>query len=57
VDSRTDGHGQCLAAAHFLALDSCVGLSDDITIIDTGTRKVIKSVPMGLVPYGILIDD
>ncbi len=33
------------------------GLSDDITIIDTATRKVIKSVPVGLVPYGILIDD
>jgi YVTN family beta-propeller protein len=33
------------------------GLSDDITIIDTRTRKSIKSIPVGMVPYGILIDD
>jgi len=33
------------------------GLSDDLSIIDTKTRKVIKSVPVGLIPYGILIDD
>ena len=33
------------------------GLSDDITIIDTATLKALKSVPVGQVPYGILIDD
>jgi len=33
------------------------GLSDDVTIIDTGSLKPVKSVPVGLVPYGILIDD
>ena len=33
------------------------GLSDDISIIDTGSRKVITSIPVGMVPYGILIDD
>lgn len=33
------------------------GLSDDISIIDTKTRRAIKSVPVGQVPYGILIDD
>ena len=33
------------------------GLSDDISIIDTESRKVLKSVPVGMVPYGILIDD
>ncbi len=33
------------------------GLSDDITIIETASRKTIKSVPVGMVPYAILIDD
>jgi YVTN family beta-propeller protein len=33
------------------------GLSDDISIIDTTTLKVIKSIPVGRVPYGVLIDD
>ncbi len=33
------------------------GLSDDISIIDTERMKVVKSVPVGMVPYGILIDD
>ena len=33
------------------------GLSDDVTIIDTASLKPVKSVPVGLVPYGILIDD
>ena len=33
------------------------GLSDDVTIIDVASRKVLKSVPVGMVPYGILIDD
>ena len=33
------------------------GLSDDLSIIDTKERKVITSVAVGMVPYGILIDD
>lgn len=33
------------------------GLSDDISIIDTKKRKVIKSIPVGRVPYMALIDD
>jgi len=33
------------------------GLSDDISIIDTATLTVTRSVPVDLVPYGILIDD
>jgi YVTN family beta-propeller protein len=33
------------------------GLSDDISIIDTERRSVITSIPVDMVPYGILIDD
>lgn len=33
------------------------GLSDDLSVVDTAKRKVIKSVPVGRVPYGVLIDD
>ncbi len=33
------------------------GLSDDISVIDTERLKVTKSIPVDLVPYGILIDD
>ena len=33
------------------------GLSDDLTIVDTETLKAVKSVPVGMVPYGILVDD
>ena len=33
------------------------GLSDDISIIDVSERRVIKSVPVGRVPYAVLIDD
>ena len=33
------------------------GLSDDISIIDVADRKVIKSVPVGRVPYAVLVDD
>lgn len=33
------------------------GLSDDISIIDTSKNKVIKSIPVGRVPYMALIDD
>ena len=33
------------------------GLSDDISIIDTDRLTVITSIPVDMVPYGILIDD
>ena len=33
------------------------GLSDDISIIDVASRKVVKSVPVGRVPHTVLIDD
>ena len=33
------------------------GLSDDISIIDVPSLTVTTSVPVGRVPYGILIDD
>ena len=33
------------------------GLSDDISVIDVAERRVIKSVPVGRVPYAVLIDD
>ncbi|PPR57174.1 MAG: hypothetical protein CFH07_01597, partial [Alphaproteobacteria bacterium MarineAlpha3_Bin6] len=33
------------------------GLSDDITVIETASGRTIKSVPVGMVPYAILIDD
>ncbi|MDA0989254.1 MAG: PQQ-dependent catabolism-associated beta-propeller protein [Verrucomicrobia bacterium] len=33
------------------------GLSDDVTAIDTGSLRAIKSIPVGRVPYDILIDD
>lgn len=33
------------------------GLSDDMTIIDTASRKAIRSVPIGRVPHTVLVDD
>ena len=33
------------------------GLSDDVTIIDTGTLTAVKSTPVGPVPYDVIIDD
>ncbi len=33
------------------------GLSGDLSIVDMKSRKVMKSVPIGLIRYGILIDD
>jgi PQQ-dependent catabolism-associated beta-propeller protein len=33
------------------------GLSDDVTVIDTDTRRVVKSVPVGRVPHSVLVDD
>lgn len=33
------------------------GLSDDVTVIDLASGKAVKSIPVGRVPYGLLIDD
>ena len=33
------------------------GLSDDVTIVDTGALRPVTSVPTGRVPYDVLIDD
>jgi YVTN family beta-propeller protein len=33
------------------------GLGDDVTVIDTSTRKAKISVPVGRIPYGVLVDD
>ncbi len=33
------------------------GLSDDVSIIDAAKRRVIRSVPVGRVPYAVLVDD
>jgi YVTN family beta-propeller protein len=33
------------------------GLGDDISIIDTASRKPIMSVPVGRVPWGVVIDE
>lgn len=33
------------------------GLSDDVTIVDTETLKPVVSVPVGHVPYDVLLDD
>ncbi len=33
------------------------GLSDDVTVIDNKKRKAIKSIPVGRVPYTVVIDD
>jgi YVTN family beta-propeller protein len=33
------------------------GFGDDITVIDTKTRKAKISVPVGRIPYGIAVDD
>ena len=32
-------------------------LSDDMSIVDTGTNKVLRSVPAGRVPHTAVIDD
>jgi PQQ-dependent catabolism-associated beta-propeller protein len=31
------------------------GLSDDVTVVDTAAAKAIKSIPVGRVPYGVVI--
>ena len=33
------------------------GLSDDVTVIDTGTLEAVTTVPVGRVPYDVLVDD
>lgn len=33
------------------------GLSDDISVVDIASRKVVKSVPIARVPHTVLIDD
>ena len=33
------------------------GLSDDISVIDVAKRRVTRSVPVGRIPYAVLIDD
>jgi len=33
------------------------GLSDDLTIVDTATLKGIKTLKVGRVPYGVVVDD
>ncbi|HWH74532.1 MAG TPA: PQQ-dependent catabolism-associated beta-propeller protein [Methylibium sp.] len=31
------------------------GMSDDVTVVDVGSAKALKSVPVGRVPYGLVI--
>ena len=33
------------------------GFGDDVTVIDTKSRKAIVSVPVGRIPWGVVIDD
>jgi PQQ-dependent catabolism-associated beta-propeller protein len=33
------------------------GLSDDVTIVDTGTLEAVTTIPVGRVPYDVLVDD
>ena len=33
------------------------GLGDDVSIIDTASRKAIVSIPVGRVPWGIVVDE
>jgi YVTN family beta-propeller protein len=35
----------------------CNGLSDDLSVVDTATLKVSRSVPVGRVPYMAVVDD
>jgi len=32
------------------------GLSDNLTVVDTGTRAVLNTVPVGLQPHTVLVD-
>ena len=31
------------------------GLSDDVTVVDVAGAKAIKSIPVGRVPYGLVV--
>jgi YVTN family beta-propeller protein len=33
------------------------GLSDDLSIVDMGSRKAIRAVPVGRTPHSVLVDD
>jgi PQQ-dependent catabolism-associated beta-propeller protein len=33
------------------------GLSDDVTVVDVAAAKAIKSIPVGRVPYGLVINE
>ena len=33
------------------------GFGDDVTVIDLKTRKAIVSIPVGRIPWGVVIDD
>ena len=33
------------------------GFGDDVTIIDLNTRKATISIPVGRIPWGVVIDD
>jgi YVTN family beta-propeller protein len=35
----------------------CNGLSDDVSVVDTGSMKATRSVPVGRVPYMAVVDD
>ena len=35
----------------------CNGLSDDLSVVDTTTMKVTRSVPVARVPYMAVVDD
>ena len=31
------------------------GLSDDVTVVDVAGAKAVKSIPVGRVPYGLVL--
>ncbi|RTL04879.1 MAG: hypothetical protein EKK65_01715, partial [Lysobacterales bacterium] len=33
------------------------GLSDDVSVVDTATRKAVKTIRAGRVPHSIAIED
>ena len=33
------------------------GFGDDVTVIDLATRKAVISIPVGRIPWGVVIDD
>ena len=33
------------------------GFGDDITVIDVNSRKATISIPVGRIPWGVIIDD